>query len=107
MKILHIAAALAATLTATPSIAQAPASPERVVVSYADLDLSSPAGIATLNRRILSAVQAACGPESDSDPHGKNLVRQCRHRSFDQAVSQARGAISLARRDGPTVLAGR
>ena len=112
MKILHIAAALAATLTAatlaaSPSIAQAPASPERVVVSYADLDLSSPAGVATLNRRILSAVQAACGPESDSDPRGKNLARQCRHRSFDEAVSQVRGAIALARGEGPAVFAGR
>ena len=111
MKILHLAAALAATLTATlaasPSIAQAPASPERVVVSYADLDLSSQAGVATLNRRILTAVQAACGPESDADPHGKNVIRECRHRAFDQAVSQTRGAIALARGDGPAVLAGR
>jgi len=112
MKILHIAAALAATLTtatlaASPSIAQAPASPERVVVSYADLDLSSQAGVAQLNRRILTAVQAACGPESDADPHGKNLIRECRHRNFAEAVSQARGAIALARGNGPAVLAGR
>ena len=111
MKILHIASALAvslaATLAASPAIAQAAASPERVVVSYSDLDLSSQAGVATLNRRILTAVQAACGTPSDADLHGKNAINECRHRTFSEAVSQARGAIALARRDGPTVLAGR
>ena len=111
MKILHIAAALAVTLTGTlaasPSAALAPASPERVIVSYADLDLSSQSGVATLNRRILTAVQAACGTPSDSDPHGKNVIDECRHRTFSEAVSQARGAIALARGDRPAVLAGR
>jgi UrcA family protein len=101
------AATLASSLVATPAAAQAPASTERVVVSYTDLDLSSQAGVSALNRRILTAVQAACGPTSDSDPHGKNLVIACRHRTFDQAVSQANRAIALARQDGPTVLAGR
>jgi len=112
MKILHIAAALAATLTtatlaASPSIAQAPASPERLVVSYADLDLSSRTGVATLNRRILTAVQTACGTPSDADPHGKNVINDCRHRTYSEAISQARGAIALARGNGPAVLAGR
>ena len=111
MKILHIAAALAVTLTgslaASAAQAQAPAAAERVTVAYSDLDLSTRSGVATLNRRILTAVQAACGPESDADPHGKNLIRECRHRSFAEALSQARGAIALARSNGPAVLAGR
>lgn len=101
------AATLAGSLATSPVAAQAPASAERVVVSYADLDLSSQAGVARLNRRILTAVQAACGTESDSDPHGKNLIHECRSRTFDQAASQARRAIALASRDGPTVFAGR
>lgn len=111
MKTLHILAALAVTLSGTLGAsavsAQAPASGERVVVGYADLDLASQSGVRTLNRRILTAVQAACGTPSDSDPHGKNAISECRHRNFDQAMSQARGVIALARRDGPTVLAGR
>jgi UrcA family protein len=111
MKTLHILAALAVTLSGTLGAsavsAQAPASAERVIVSYADLDLASQGGVATLNRRILTAVQAACGTPSDSDPRGKNAIQSCRHRTFDQASSQASRAIALARRDGPTVLAGR
>ena len=111
MKILHIAAALAVTLTGTlaanPAAAQAPAAAERIVVAHADLDLSTRSGVATLNRRILTAVQAACGPESDSDLHGRNLAELCRQRSFDQAAAQARRAIASANQDGPAVLAGR
>jgi len=111
MKILHILAAAgaasAATLAASPASAQLPAASEQVIVRYSDLDLSSQAGQARLNRRILTAVQIACGPESDSDPHGKNLIRECRHRTFDQAASQAHGAIAQARGQGPSVLAGR
>jgi UrcA family protein len=111
MKTPHILLVLAATLTTTlgasGATAQAPATGERLVVSYADLDLGSRAGVRTLNRRILTAVQTACGTMSDSDPHGKNLITECRHRTFDQASSQVRQAIALARRDGPTVFAGR
>jgi len=111
MKTFHIVAALAVTLsaafTSSPSIAQAPASSERVVVSYSDLDLSSQAGVRTLNRRILTAVQAACGRPSDSDPHGKNVISECRHRNFDQASSQARRVIEMANRDAPALFAGR
>jgi UrcA family protein len=111
MKTIHILAAFAATfagtLAASPSAAMAPASVERVVVGYADLDLSSRAGVAQLNRRVLTAVQTACGATSDSDLRGKNAADACRHREFAAAMAQARGAIALARGDGPTVLAGR
>ena len=111
MKTLSIVAALAASLTATlaisPVAAQAPASPDRVIVRYADLDLSSRAGMAALNRRVLTAVEEACGTISDSDLHGKNLAIACRHRTFGEAMAQARGAIALANRQGPSVLAGR
>ena len=111
MKTVSLVAALAASVTAVlaaaPLAAQPPAAPERVIVRYADLDLSSRAGIATLNRRVLTAVEEACGPSSDADVHGRNLVIACRHRSFAEAISQARGAIALANRQGPVVLAGR
>ena len=108
MKTLSIVAALAASLTAiSPVAAQAPASPDRVIVRYADLDLSSRAGTATLNRRVLTAVEEACGTLSDSDLHGKNLIIACRHRTFGEAMAQARGVMALANRQGPSVLAGR
>jgi UrcA family protein len=111
MKILHIAAALAVTfagsLGASAAQAQAPAAAEGMAVAYADLDLSTRSGVATLNRRILTAVETACGPQSDADLHGKNAIAACRHRTFEQAVSQAHRAIALARGEAPTVLAGR
>jgi UrcA family protein len=111
MKTLSIVAALAASLAATfaaaPLSAQAPAATDRLIVRTADLDLSSRAGIATLERRVLSAVQESCGTLSDSDLQGKNLVIACRRQTFDQAMAQARGAIALAHRQGPAFLAGR
>ena len=111
MKILHILAAAAAvsaaTLAASPVAAQSPASGEQVIVRYSDLDLSSQAGQARLNRRILTAVQTACGPTTDSDPHGKNVAADCRHRTFAEATSQVRQAIALASRGGTITLAGR
>jgi UrcA family protein len=110
MKSLPIIAALAATLSAplatSPTAAQAPAA-ERVVVSYADLDLASPAGVATLDRRILSAAQTACGPISNADLHGTNLAHECRSRTVEQALSQTRRAIASARQGSATMLAGR
>lgn len=100
-----VAASLAASIAASPAAAQAPASGERVIVSYADLDLSSQSGVRTLNRRILSAVQAACGTASDADLHGKNAVNDCRTATYAQATAQVRGAIELANRNGSTVIA--
>jgi UrcA family protein len=106
MKTLLILTALAASLGASPVAAQAPAAGDRVVVSYADLDLASQSGIRTLNRRILTAVQIACGTASDADLHGKNVVSECRSTTFEQAASQVRGAVALASRNGAAMLAG-
>lgn len=109
MKTLFILSAVAASLTASiassPAAAQAPAAGERVIVSYADLDLNSQSGVRTLNRRILSAVQAACGTASDADLRGTNAINECRSTTFAQASSQVRGAIALASRNGSTVIA--
>jgi UrcA family protein len=49
-----------AFLSTGPAFAADPEAPSRLV-SYADLNLSSPAGMARLNRRIASAVEAVCG----------------------------------------------
>lgn len=51
-------ASLAAFVSHGPGTAQQPL-PE-IVVSYADLDLASPKGVATLDRRIAQAVKDAC-----------------------------------------------
>jgi UrcA family protein len=104
MRPFPILAAIAAAAPATPALAQAPTGPNRIVVSHADLDLSSRAGIARLDRRILTAIQQACGPTSDADPAGQNRARSCRKAAAAEVKAQ-REMILAARRAAPTLLA--
>jgi UrcA family protein len=104
MKILLPLAAALAALTATPAFAQT-AAPATIAVHTADLDLSSPAGIAALDRRIRAAVDIACGDPSDVDLHGKNVAQRCRADTRAQAAAQRANALALARRAGGTTLA--
>ena len=92
MKKILILAAAALGLSASPAFAQAPAGSPQIVVSYSDLDLSSKRGQRTLDRRLRTAVQSACGPTSDADPAGKNDVMQCRA----ETLAEARAARDVA-----------
>jgi UrcA family protein len=103
MKILLTLAALAAASTAAPALAQAPTA--EVVVSYADLDLSSPAGQRALDRRLVHAVREACGDASDADLHGKNLVRSCRTDTARVLERQRAEAFASTRRGSAERLA--
>jgi UrcA family protein len=76
MRSLPILAAAAAAFVSAPASSQE--APSNIVVHYADLDLATRAGAATLDRRISAAVRWACGPTSDVDPAGKNRARGCR-----------------------------
>jgi UrcA family protein len=98
------AVAAAATALATPALAQSPQGTQRIVVSHADLDLSSRAGVARLDRRILTAIQTACGPTSDADLHGQNQARSCRKAAAAQVKAQ-RDLVLAAMRPAPTMLA--
>ena len=104
MKILLSLAAAFAAITASPLLAQPPAS-ATIAVHTADLDLTSPAGIAALDHRIQAAVELACGDLSDVDLHGKNVAQRCRAETRAQAAAQRANAIALARRAGGTTLA--
>jgi UrcA family protein len=104
MKTLLSLTALAAALCAAPAAAQEPVSANRIlVVRSADLDLTSPAGVSALDRRIRAAVRFACGPTSDADLHGKNAVRQCRADTLASLAGQRENAI--AQQSAPTLLA--
>ena len=83
-KILFALAALAAA-TAVPAAATPRASGTRIV-SYADLNLSAPAGRARLEQRIGAAVDAVCGYASPADLHGARAVRDCRATTFAQVA---------------------
>ncbi|MDB5722913.1 MAG: hypothetical protein JWP15_3531 [Alphaproteobacteria bacterium] len=102
--LLAIAAATAASF-ATPALARTPADPRVEVVRFADLDLGNPAGIAKLDRRIRTAVAAACGPISDSDPAGKNRARDCRTATAARVRTLRDRAIAAAMRAVPAELA--
>jgi UrcA family protein len=75
--ILIAAATLAAAITASPVLAK-PISPGVRTVAYADLDLSSLAGRARLERRVDAAVRDVCGEAPSFDIARRQAVRQCR-----------------------------
>ena len=74
--ILIAAATLAAAITASPVLAKRIA-PEIRTVAYADLDLSSIAGRARLDRRIDAAVREVCGEAASFDLARRHAVRAC------------------------------
>jgi UrcA family protein len=55
-------------------------------VSYADLNLNAPAGVATLYRRITSAARAVCRPLDGRDLASSQRHRDCVAESTAQAV---------------------
>lgn len=101
MKTILFAAAAALAFAATPAAAQQ--APSQLVVSFADLDLSTERGVRTLDRRIRTAVETACGPTSDADPAGKNAVRECRTETL--ALARAQRDVAIAAVSGDTRLA--
>lgn len=104
MKILLPLAVLASALYAAPAAAQEPRSAEHTLaVRHADLDLTGPAGVAALDRRIAAAVRLACGTASDADLRGKNRVQQCRADTLASIAPQREQAI--ARQSSPLQLA--
>jgi len=88
-------AAVVTTGVAFPSLtAQAQAADPRtphVVVSYADLDLASDAGVRVLYRRLKVAAQRVCGVDGDH-----MIIRRMEHRAcYDQVLSEAVARANL------------
>ena len=93
MKTLLILASIL-TASAAPALAQPAPVSSQLVVSYADLDLSTERGVRTLDRRLRAAALTACGPTSDADPEGKNDARECRAEVLAEARAQRDVAIA-------------
>jgi UrcA family protein len=85
----------AGTVSAEPVV-------RRQNVSYADLDLNSPAGLQTLQRRIRAAVKVVCGPTPElRELNEMRAEQECRYKALQQAtarVEQAIGGAKLAAR---------
>lgn len=91
--VMQAAAMAAAVLASTPALAGNELPEDKmpdVRVYYGDLDLSDPAGIATLDRRLAHAVVAAC--PSDNGVHELAL-----HREVARCHAQKRAEIAPLR----------
>ena len=89
--------AIAGTLGASATLADPPyVAPKEVTVSYADLDLSKPAGVEVLYGRIKQAARNVCSYLDNRQPEHKVLWRNC----YNDAVANAITAV-----DRPTLTA--
>jgi UrcA family protein len=100
---LVLAASLLASATflagaAGPALAAPPAPAAQTrIVGYADLDLSSAAGRARLDRRVDAAVRAVCGRAAPIDLNGLAQVQACRDETLADATAQyRRGEVFIA-----------
>lgn len=60
-----------------------------MAVSYADLNLSTPAGVQALHQRIQSAARTLCGSQHDRQLHMRRSARTC----YRAAVADAATAV--------------
>lgn len=84
---LAIASAVAVALS---SIAAAPAVAQenQLVVSYADLDLNTTAGVQTLDQRLEAGVKAVCGRPDVRDLKSGLAFEQCKEAAMTSAHEQ-------------------
>jgi UrcA family protein len=100
LKIMAISAlATAAIIKAVPAFAEPVTGHNVSIVSTAGLDLSSPAGRAALDHRLVTAAYEVCGTPSDADLVGKNRARQGR----EEVLAEARAATTALASRGSSV----
>jgi UrcA family protein len=107
LKISLIAAA-ALCAAAVPALAQElDADIVQRAVSYADLDLSSQAGVAAFDQRIEKAVTQVCGSVDGYDLHAQRRMETCRNdaRSKIEVTRNALVASAQSQKTKSVVLA--
>lgn len=81
------------------------------IVHFADLDLTSPAGVKVLQRRVSQAIVTVCGTLDIRDLEQTRITMACRWDAGKSAATQMASAIDnskrLATRAAPIRLAGR
>lgn len=93
-------AAFAAALVSVPSLAAPTADGMSTTVRFADLDLATDTGVATLHARVARAARAVCGGDVDQ----RNLTMMnsaiaCRQVAMASAEPQVQLAMASARGD--------
>lgn len=92
--ILAITSAVLLSAAAIPAAAQS-ADAVKISVSYADLDLSHPAGRAVLEQRISEAVDTVCaGRPAPTQLNQQQLYRACQQHAWSGARQQMARAYS-------------
>lgn len=76
--VLLIGGALLATAPAAARTATAPNGDRIRAVPHADLDLATPGGQATLNRRVARALESVCGSYADRSVEEQDRITRCR-----------------------------
>jgi UrcA family protein len=94
---------LAAALVAVVSPAPASAQEASARIRYSDLNLSSDAGRARLDRRVRVAAEAMC----KARPTGMLAIDAKTRRCMDAAIAQAQPAVMAAVRNAGTAVAAR
>jgi UrcA family protein len=103
LKIIAVSAlATAALLKGVPVLAEPAQGQNVTIVSTADLDLSTTAGRAALDHRLVTAAKEVCGYASDVDLVGKNQVRACRIKVLAEA--RANGETLLASKNSSNTI---
>lgn len=70
----------------------------RETVRYGDLDLSSRAGLQTLQRRIRAAVRVVCGPTPElRELNERRAEEACRRGAMQRATAQVENLLNGAR----------
>ena len=89
----------AALIKAAPALAE-PAPAQNVsIVQTADLDLSTKAGRARLDHRLVIAAYEVCGAAADVDLAGQNAVYQCRADVLARARAEGERVASRGGRE--------
>jgi UrcA family protein len=102
IKSLNIALAAAAALTiASPAVAEPAEQLSVTIVHTADIDLSTDAGLRTLNQRLAIAAHKLCDTASAVDLKGLNAERDCRAAVL--ANGQAKAQLVAARKSGEVI----
>ncbi len=97
----------AAAFTGSPASAEPLRNSRTLAVNTAGLDLSTDAGVRTLDLRILHAASELCGTPSPSDPRGRIKFDECRTDARLAAAAQRDQILAAAERRGVRIAAAR
>jgi UrcA family protein len=105
LQLIAAAALSAAALTSSPAFAYQ-AESQSVVVSFADLNLDQPTGMARLNSRLKSAAKQVCDTAT-RDIHARRLDAECRAKALDHARTEVASMTRTGGADNEVALARR